>query len=85
MFDGVFTLRSQRAVGDGSHRQLELDCGGRTLRAIWFRATEAGGGELAPGEALHLLYALGANTWRGQRRLQLRVVARIPEGALPAD
>lgn len=85
LFDGVFTLRSQRAVGDGSHRQLELDCGGRTLRAIWFRATEAGGGEIAPGEALHLLYALGANTWRGQRRLQLRVVARIPEGALPAD
>ncbi|MHB8447607.1 MAG: single-stranded-DNA-specific exonuclease RecJ [Rudaea sp.] len=75
LFEGEFRIGAVRAVGDGTHLKLVLEAGnGTRTAAIWFRAMRAG--EPAPvvtGQRVRALYALAANTFRGERRIDLQV------------
>ncbi|MSS72751.1 MAG: single-stranded-DNA-specific exonuclease RecJ [Candidatus Latescibacteria bacterium] len=70
-----FLLRDCRvescyAVGQGAHLKLTLDAGGQSCDAIWWRQ-----GELvyllSVGDRVDAAFALEANTYRGQTRVQL--------------
>lgn len=69
LFDGEFHVLSQRIVGD-VHLKMELSPDGAgQIDAIAFRW----GGNMLPGNRVHLAYRLDLNEYRGVERLQLIV------------
>lgn len=86
VFCDTFTVAKARPVGDGSHLKLTLvDDDGNEQSAIWFRAMESGApAPVGIGEVVPLGYTLAANTFRGETRLDLHIVARaeLPPVAL---
>jgi len=61
-----------RAVGHGAHLKLSVDTGADLCDAIWFRQGERVY-ELSVGEHVDMAFALEANTWQGQTRVQMMV------------
>lgn len=80
VFTGSFRVTAVRPVGDGSHLKLRLAADGTPYDGIWFNACPpAVDGEpdgplpVAEGDEVRVAFALEANRWRGEDRLQLRV------------
>ncbi|MGB1557298.1 MAG: single-stranded-DNA-specific exonuclease RecJ [Oceanococcaceae bacterium] len=80
LFSAQFRVREVRAMGDGSHLRLQLDCAGQPVAAVWFSACAPGSQDwpLSAEEEAWLAFELADNRWRGRRSLQLRIQARIP-------
>ena len=79
-FDGVFSIRSARVVGE-RHLKLwvEYPHSGRTFDAIAFNHVDpAAGAFTAPSGEQHLVYRLDVNEYQGERRLQLLVDHVLP-------
>jgi single-stranded-DNA-specific exonuclease len=76
-FDGVFTVRNTRIVGERHVKMwVEVPHSGRSFDAIAFNYLDAEAGEAGPplpaGE-VRLVYRLDINEYQNQRRLQLLV------------
>lgn len=82
-FCDMFTVAEVRPVGDGSHLKLDLvGADGEHYGAIWFRAMDPGTPPpVSAGEQVPLVYTLSANTFRGQTKLDLVVVAVSPQAS----
>ncbi|AHE97565.1 single-stranded-DNA-specific exonuclease RecJ [Thioalkalivibrio paradoxus] len=75
VFRSQFTVLEAREVGAaGGHWRLALRHGGVRLGGIWFGAGRDA--PVRPGEVVPLVFTPEANWWQGQRRLQIRVLAR---------
>jgi single-stranded-DNA-specific exonuclease len=78
-FDGVFSVRSARLVGE-RHMKLwvEVPQSGRSFDAIAFNHC-AEGDEFVPPQGLQqLVYRLDVNEYQGERRLQLLIEHMLP-------
>ena len=75
-FVGVFKIDSLRAVGkDPVHLSLQVSCGDRQFRTVWFRALKRAG-EAAPvavGQSVRLVWRPVSETFRGETRLVPRI------------
>ncbi|HWS54775.1 MAG TPA: single-stranded-DNA-specific exonuclease RecJ, partial [Pyrinomonadaceae bacterium] len=75
----VFVTRNLRVVGDPrvmKERHLKFNVntpGGRVYEAVWWGGVEKSTATPRPGRRIELAYAVEANRWNGQRRLQLSV------------
>jgi len=69
LFDGQFSVRSHRIVGE-KHLKLTLDAGGTEIEGIAFNI-DVPEWQAAPLEVFHALYRLDVNEYRGERRAQL--------------
>ena len=65
-------IADARAVGHGAHLKLSVDTGADLCDAIWFRQGERVY-ELSVGEQVDMAFALDANTWQGQTKVQMMV------------
>jgi single-stranded-DNA-specific exonuclease len=86
-FDGVFTIRSTRVVGERHLKMwVEVPKTGRSFDAIAFNHIEEPGQFTPPEGAVQLVYRLDVNEYQGERRLQLLVdhVLPPPELAIPS-
>jgi single-stranded-DNA-specific exonuclease len=76
-FDGVFTVRNTRIVGERHVKMwVEVPHTGRCFDAIAFNfldAAAAGGAPQLPAGEVRLVYRLDVNEYQNQRRLQLLV------------
>lgn len=78
-FDGVFSIRSARVVGDRHLKMwLELPRTGRSFDAIAFNHIEEESTFILPEGSLQLVYRLDVNEYQGERRLQLLVDHVLP-------
>jgi single-stranded-DNA-specific exonuclease len=79
-FDGVFSIRSARVVGDRHLKMwLELPRTGRSFDAIAFNHIEQDAAAFTlPEGSLQLVYRLDVNEYLGERRLQLLVDHVLP-------
>jgi len=79
-FDGVFSIRSARVVGDRHLKMwLELPRTGRAFDAIAFNHLEEDAAAFTlPEGSLQLVYRLDINEYLGERRLQLLVDHVLP-------
>jgi single-stranded-DNA-specific exonuclease len=83
-FDGVFSIRSARVVGDRHLKMwLEFPRTGRSFDAIAFNHIEESSAFTLPEGSLQLVYRLDVNEYQGERRLQLLVDHLLP-GPQPA-
>ena len=77
------TLQYVEQVGQ-AHLRLTLSSGdGAKLNGIAFRVLDTPLGDLllaSRGQTLHVAGTLGINTWRGQKRVQLRVIDAAKPG-----
>ncbi len=75
------TVRSDHRLGrEGAHRKLQVQgAGGAQQSVIWFHGGDA---ELPTGP-IDLVYTLGINDYRGERSVQLSLVAIRPAEADP--
>ena len=69
LFDGQFSVRSHRIVGE-KHLKLTLDADGTEIEGIAFNI-DVPEWLAAPLDAFHALYRLDVNEYRGERRPQL--------------
>jgi single-stranded-DNA-specific exonuclease len=78
-FDGVFSVRSARLVGE-RHMKLwvEVPQSGRSFDAIAFNHCEQGGEFVPPQGLQQLVYRLDVNEYQGERRLQLLIEHMLP-------
>lgn len=77
-FDGVFTVRSARVVGE-RHLKMWVEASrGRTFDAIAFNFVEDEASFTLPQGARRLVYRLDVNEYQGERRLQLLVDHVLP-------
>ncbi len=76
LFDGHFSVRSHRIVGE-KHLKLTLDADGTEIEGIAFNI-DVSEWLAAPLEALHALYRLDVNEYRGERRAQLVIQSFWP-------
>ena len=77
-FDGVFTIRSARVVGE-RHLKMWVEASqGRSFDAIAFNFIEEAGPVSLPQGARRLVYRLEVNEYQGERRLQLLVDHVLP-------
>ena len=78
-FDGVFSVRSARLVGE-RHMKLwvEVPQSGRSFDAIAFNHCEEGGEFVPPQGLQQLVYRLDVNEYQGERRLQLVIEHMLP-------
>jgi single-stranded-DNA-specific exonuclease len=86
-FDGVFTIRNTRVVGERHLKMwVEVPKTGRSFDAIAFNHIEEPGQFTPPEGAVRLVYRLDVNEYQGERRLQLLVdhVLPPPELAIPS-
>jgi single-stranded-DNA-specific exonuclease len=76
-FDGIFTVRNTRIVGERHVKMwVEVPRTGRAFDAIAFNFLDAaavGGAPPLPSGEVHLVYRLDINEYQNQRRLQLLV------------
>jgi single-stranded-DNA-specific exonuclease len=78
-FDGVFSIRSARVVGDRHLKMwLEFPRTGRSFHAIAFNHIEDQSAFILPEGLLQLVYRLDVNEYQGERRLQLLVDHVLP-------
>jgi len=78
-FDGVFSIRSARVVGDRHLKMwLEVPRTGRSFDAIAFNHIDAESVFTLPEGSLQLVYRLDVNEYLGERRLQLLVDHVLP-------
>ncbi len=78
-FDGVFSVRSARVVGDRHLKMwLEFPRSGRSFDAIAFNHVETESAFTLPEGSLQLVYRLDVNEYQGERRLQLLVDHVLP-------
>jgi single-stranded-DNA-specific exonuclease len=88
-FDGVFSIRNCRVVGERHLKMwVEVPQTGRSFDAIAFNHIEEPENFVPPEGAVHLVYRLDVNEYKGERRLQLLVdhvlpVRSLEPGALP--
>lgn len=78
-FDGQFLVDDVRAVGDGTHLKLGLRLASQRYSGIWFKARASKDAPLPvePRELAHFVFGLQANEFRGERRLDLVIEARV--------
>ena len=73
-FDGLFTVRNSRVVGDRHLKMwVEVPSTGRSFDAIAFNHIEEPGKFTPPEGTVQLVYRLEVNEYQGERRLQLLV------------
>ena len=77
-FDGVFTIRSARLVGERHLKMWVETSQGRSFDAIAFNFIEEGVEQALPEGARRLVYRLDVNEYQGERRLQLLVDHLLP-------
>ncbi len=77
-FDGVFTIRNARVVGERHVKMWVEASRGRTFDAIAFNFIEDGASMTLPEGARRLVYRLDINEYQGERRLQLLVDHVLP-------
>ena len=78
-FDGVFSIRSARVVGERHLKMwLELPRTGRSFDAIAFNHIDGESAFALPEGSLQLVYRLDVNEYLGERRLQLLVDHVLP-------
>lgn len=78
-FDGVFSIRSARVVGDRHLKMwLEVPRTGRSFDAIAFNHIDEESAFTLPEGSLQLVYRLDVNEYLGERRLQLLVDHVLP-------
>ncbi len=78
-FDGVFTIRNTRVVGERHLKMwVEVPNTGRSFDAIAFNHIEARETFSPPEGAVQLVYRLDVNEYQGERRLQLLVDHVLP-------
>lgn len=78
-FDGVFSIRSARVVGERHLKMwLEFPRTGRSFDAIAFNHVEEHSTFTLPEGSLQLVYRLDVNEYQGERRLQLLVDHLLP-------
>ncbi|HJS88378.1 MAG TPA: single-stranded-DNA-specific exonuclease RecJ [Steroidobacteraceae bacterium] len=78
-FDGVFSIRSARVVGERHLKMwLELPRTGRSFDAIAFNHIDEESAFTLPQGSLQLVYRLDVNEYLGERRLQLLVDHVLP-------
>ncbi|MGH8302627.1 MAG: single-stranded-DNA-specific exonuclease RecJ [Steroidobacteraceae bacterium] len=78
-FDGVFSIRSARVVGDRHLKMwLQLPRAGRSFDAIAFNHIDEESTFNLPEGSLQLVYRLDVNEYQGERRLQLLVDHLLP-------
>ncbi len=77
-FDGVFTIRTARLVGERHLKMWVETSQGRSFDAIAFNFIEAGVAPVLPEGAWRLVYRLDVNEYQGERRLQLLVDHLLP-------
>jgi single-stranded-DNA-specific exonuclease len=78
-FDGVFSIRSARVVGDRHLKMwLEVPRTGRSFDAIAFNHIDGESAFTLPEGSLQLVYRLDVNEYLGERRLQLLVDHVLP-------
>jgi single-stranded-DNA-specific exonuclease len=84
-FDGVFTIRNTRVVGERHLKMwVEVPKTGRSFDAIAFNHIEEPGQFTPPEGSVQLVYRLDVNEYQGERRLQLLVDHVLPsKGELP--
>lgn len=74
VFDGLFTVKQVKAIGDGTHLSLVLQQGEVAARAIWFGAIAAGAElPVRVGQSATVFYELRANRYNGNTTVQLMV------------
>jgi len=76
LFDGQFSVRSHRIVGE-KHLKLTLDADGTEIEGIAFNI-DVSAWLAAPLETFHALYRLDVNEYRGERRAQLVIQSFWP-------
>lgn len=78
-FDGLFTIRNARVVGDRHLKMwVEVPRSGRSFDAIAFNHIEEPGGFVPPEGSVQLVYRLDINEYQGEHRLQLLVDHVLP-------
>ncbi len=77
-FDGVFTIRSARVVGERHLKMWVEAAPGRTFDAIAFSFIEDDASFTLPQGPRRLVYRLDVNEYQGERRLQLLVDHVLP-------
>jgi len=78
-FDGVFTIRNTRVVGERHLKMwVEVPKTGRSFDAIAFNHIEEPETFIPPEGAVQLVYRLDVNEYQGERRLQLLVDHVLP-------
>jgi single-stranded-DNA-specific exonuclease len=77
-FDGVFTVRAARVVGERHVKMWVQGAHNRAFDAIAFNFLEAGSTAALPRGACRLVYRLDVNEYQGERRLQLLVDHVLP-------
>ena len=76
LFDGQFSVRSHRIVGE-KHLKLTLDADGTEIEGIAFNI-DVPEWQASPLERFHALYRLDVNEYRGERRAQLVIQSFWP-------
>ena len=76
LFDGQFSVRSHRIVGE-KHLKLTLDADGTEIEGIAFNI-DVPEWQAAPLKTFHALYRLDVNEYRGERRAQLVIQSFWP-------
>ena len=76
LFDGQFSVRSHRIVGE-KHLKLTLDANGTEIEGIAFNI-DVSEWLAAPLDTFHALYRLDVNEYRGERRAQLVIQSFWP-------
>ena len=85
-FDGVFTIRNTRIVGERHLKMwVEIPKTGRSFDAIAFNHIEEPDTFTPPEGAVQLVYRLDVNEYQGERRLQLLVDHILPGPAVPDE
>jgi single-stranded-DNA-specific exonuclease len=83
-FDGVFTIRNTRVVGERHLKMwVEVPKTGRSFDAIAFNHIEEPDQFTPPQGAVQLVYRLDVNEYQGERRLQLLVDHVLPAKSDP--
>jgi single-stranded-DNA-specific exonuclease len=80
-FDGVFTIRNARVVGERHLKMwVEVPKTGRSFDAIAFNHIDQPDNFSPPEGSVQLVYRLDVNEYQGERRLQLLVDHVLPSG-----
>jgi len=79
-FYGEFVIDAVSAIGDGTHLRLRLRQSGCALNAIWFGAVANAESPwpVGQGQSAGFVYQLKDNWFRGDRSLQLNILALSP-------
>jgi len=78
-FDGVFSVRSARVIGERHVKMwVEPEGSGRSFDAVVFNHFEEGAAGALPEGLVRLVYRLDVNEYQGERRLQLLVDHLLP-------